>query len=116
MRSIYDSCKRTVASFEELLLTSEVSDHQHAGHIPVKDLTNEFGRFKVWAGSLGARISPQRRVSLDYRLQDSQFYKQRVTQDLDILDETLQKGNHAPRIILSAIMTFLSALARFLYQ
>lgn len=112
MGSIYNSCERTAASFEELILTNERSDPRHAGQIPAKDITNEFGRFKVWAGSLGARALPQRRVSLDYRLKDSRFYKRKVTEDLDILDETLRKGQHTLNIVYLTTMISPFALVR----
>lgn len=68
------------------LFTRELSD------ICVLD---EYERYRVWAGNLGAHHPPQKRVSLDYRLRDAAFYKQRVIKVLIDLQDSLKKGTYS---------------------
>lgn len=68
------------------LFTLELSD------IRVLD---EYKRYKVWAGNLGAHHPPPKRISLDYRLRDVAFYKQRVIEVLIDLQDSLKKGTHS---------------------
>ena len=59
-----------------------------AARLPVRDLgnqleswevMNEFDRYRVWAGNVGAMHRGRRyQISLDYRLSEAAFYKQKV--------------------------------------
>ena len=54
------------------------------------DIQDEFGRFRIWSGNIGAhRIG---RASLDYRLRDASHIRQRVEFLLQDLVETIQDG------------------------
>jgi hypothetical protein len=90
--SIYESQERCRSSFEGLIDILKNPARDYGDQIPPKGVANEFSRFKVWAGSLGARQNPQRRISLDYRLRDSTYYRDRVVEFLDDLHASLQKG------------------------
>lgn len=49
----------------------------------------EYGRFKVWRGNVGAHHSISRRISLDYRLRDSKFYRDKIVHHLHDLSAAL---------------------------
>jgi len=50
----------------------------------------EFGRFKVWSSNIGAhQTGPS---SLDYRLRESKTLQIRVSELLDSLKESLERG------------------------
>jgi len=69
-----------VQSFETLLSTLQHSRREvkpeYSGSIRL-----EFGRYKVWAGNVGAAHQGRTyRLSLDYRLKDASFYQERASQ------------------------------------
>lgn len=72
-KSISASHDECIKVFEELLSLSQSTDVS-------ADIQNEFGRYKVWAGNVGA-AGHTYRISLDYRLKDASFYRDRVSGD-----------------------------------
>lgn len=84
----------SVSVVQKLIEAQELPDSQNAAKIPRKSVFNEFGCFKVWAGSNRANHPPHKRISLDFRLRDSKLYRVKVVEDLGLLDESLQKGKH----------------------
>lgn len=49
-------------------------------HEELKQFEDEFAKFKLWGGNLGAAHSGKTyEISLDYRLQEAQFYKTQVS-------------------------------------
>jgi hypothetical protein len=69
-------------SFEELIdaIQNPVRDfHEQA---PLKQAQEEFEKYKLWAGNVGASHSGKRyEISLDYRLREASFYKEKVSLD-----------------------------------
>ena len=55
-------------------------------------LVDQLGRFKIWAGSIGAFQELPTPSSLDYRLSEAPKVALQVAELLDDLDETLQEG------------------------
>lgn len=45
-----------------------------------------------WRGNVGAHHEPTHRIPLDYRLRDSQFYREKIIRLLKDLEETLRSG------------------------
>ncbi|KAF4334679.1 serine threonine kinase [Fusarium beomiforme] len=76
-------------SFSGLIEVLETPTRNIPDLIPLRGIENEHARFNVWAGSVRAKHSPHKRISLDYRLRDSNFYTVRVIDILQRLDSTL---------------------------
>lgn len=92
MGSIHHSYADCKLAFERLIQVLDAPNRHFGDQMPAKGVLNEYGRFKVWSGSVGANHPPQKRVSLDYRLKDSQFYGDNVLDIISRLADTLQKG------------------------
>lgn len=85
--SWYGVCIR---SFDRLCNLLRVSESEFSGQISLLALQDEIGRFRVWAGNVGAHQGG--RTSLDHRLREaSQVYGQ-VTELLSDLSRALQEG------------------------
>ncbi|PNP61392.1 hypothetical protein FNYG_13875 [Fusarium nygamai] len=78
------------SSFSRVIKSLGTSTSDANDGIPLKGIANEYSRFDVWAGSVGAKHPPHKRISLDYRLRDSSFYAARVVDILQRLDSTLK--------------------------
>lgn len=85
-------CLRCISAFDQLITTLNNPASDYGNQLPLKGVINEYGRFKVLVGSLGAKHPPERRISLDYRLRDAEFYKIRIAEILERLERVLQKG------------------------
>ena len=82
--------KNCMETFSALLVTLNDRSYQFQDQIQPEDVKDEFGRFRIWSGNIGAhRIG---RSSLDYRLRDASHIRQRVVSLLDDLKEILQDG------------------------
>ncbi|KAJ4113856.1 hypothetical protein NW765_011463 [Fusarium oxysporum] len=93
MGTVNDSYLQCAASFSLLVEVLKISSHGFTGEIPLEGVVNEHARFNVWAGSVGAKHPPHKRISLDYRLRDSNFYTIRVVEILQRLESTLKIGS-----------------------
>ncbi|KAH6679400.1 hypothetical protein B0J14DRAFT_296811 [Halenospora varia] len=81
-----------VQSFEEALATIRNPSHNLTGPRLSSIVQNESSRYNVWAGNVGAPHHGRTyRLSLDYRLKDASFYRDRVVELLLDLESTLQK-------------------------
>ncbi|KAF9784851.1 hypothetical protein IL306_006737 [Fusarium sp. DS 682] len=89
MAAINDCYFQCSASFGRLIEALDTPTRDIAGLIPRRGIQNEHARFNVWAGSVGAKHSPHKRISLDRRLRESNFYLVRVIDILQRLDSTL---------------------------
>ena len=68
------------ASFTKLVSAVEKSDRAFEDQAPTQAVLNEFDRYKVWAGNMGAAHFGKRYpISLDYRLREASFYKDQVS-------------------------------------
>ncbi|RKL00305.1 hypothetical protein BFJ71_g5793 [Fusarium oxysporum] len=89
MTTVSDCYIQCSGSFSRLIKILDTSTRDTKQRIPLKGISNEYSRFDVWAGSVGAKHPPHKRISLDYRLRDSRFYTVRVVDILQRLDSTL---------------------------
>ncbi|KAL9101608.1 MAG: hypothetical protein Q9163_003147 [Psora crenata] len=66
--------------------------------IPIKDVQEEFGKYKIWAGNVGAAHSGRRyEISLDYRLREASFLRHQVLRLLKTLNEKLENASSLVR-------------------
>lgn len=86
--NIATSYRQSEASFNDLCsVLKSLVDSENEG-VTLKNIENERGRFRVWAGNIGAhRIGG--RASLDYRLREASDVKSEVVQILDYLRRTV---------------------------
>ena len=84
--SIASQCVHCKNSFDKLLENPQISNDQAI----TQRLLNEFGRFKIWAGNVGAHRTG--RVSLDYRLQEASHIHKELAKLLGQLNGALEKG------------------------
>lgn len=96
MTTISDCYIQCSGSFSRLIKSLGTSTGDTNERIPLKGIVNEYSRFDVWAGSVGAKHVPHKRISLDYRLRDSSFYAARVVDILQRLNSTLNTGTSIP--------------------
>ena len=82
--SQYALCKN---AFNNLLENVGKSDDDHA---VAQRISNEFGRFRVWAGNAGAHRTG--RVSLDHRLRDASHIYEELSKLLGELKKDLDDG------------------------
>ena len=68
-------------------------------------LVDQLGRFKIWAGNIGAFQELPLPSSLDYRLREAPKIVDQVIELLDDLDETLQEGTAIPQIFYRIFLT-----------
>ena len=86
--SIASQYVRCESSFDKLLQNLATSDDQ----VVTQRLLDEFGRFRVWAGTAGAHQIG--RVSLDYlyRLREASHIHEELTELLGELNKDLEEG------------------------
>lgn len=82
---------RCMRYFDQLRLLLQDSDPQmHAG-ISYSAVCDELGRFRIWAGNIGALQDKQ--SSLDFRLRDAPRISDQVVELLQDLSESLEEGS-----------------------
>ena len=68
-------------SFTALATAVKLPVRNYGDQIKPWEVMNEFDRYKIWAGNVGAMHRGRRyQISLDYRLSEANFYKQQVCQ------------------------------------
>jgi len=82
----HDSCEK---AFEELILAATEPTRDFGDQLTLPSIKEEYGRFKVWRGNVGAQHHSSRRISLDYRLRESKFYRDKIVHHLLDLSEAL---------------------------
>ncbi len=88
--TITDHVGGCLESFRDLTLALNGENRDFRDQIRLEDVEDEFGRFRIWSGNIGAhRVG---RSSLDYRLRDASHIRQRVISLLVDLKETLQES------------------------
>ncbi|KAF2739421.1 hypothetical protein EJ04DRAFT_310934 [Polyplosphaeria fusca] len=86
LSELYFRCHR---SFQAAL--SAFGPQEHGPDLSKRDVESEFDKFRLWAGNVGAMHTGQRyKLSLDYRLRESPFYRERVTSFLNTLDQKVR--------------------------
>lgn len=96
MAGILSTCHaECITAFENLLQALQRNSPGLPGPDLDEALQNEFGRYKVWAGNVGAAHQGRTyRISLDYRLKDASFYRDRVRIFLRILKDFMLRRIH----------------------
>ena len=82
----HDVC---VSAFDRFLAVARENDGTSALLLAISD---EYGRFKVWARNIGAHQKGS--VSLDHRLREADHVKRQIVKILTYLAETLDEGQH----------------------
>lgn len=84
------ACLRSFAQVRKSIPTASLS---LSGQIQVDAFEDEFGRFRVWAGNVGALQKGH--SSLDYRLREATLVRDNVQKLLKELHECLQESTSA---------------------
>jgi hypothetical protein len=87
-------------NFEELGLALSTDEGQVQTIVSSLAVTNELGRFRIWASNIGALGIGT--TSLDYRLRDAEYLFFTVKSLLESLRENLEDGF----IILTELLTW----------
>lgn len=91
MASIHISAHVDVCGRGFLSLTEALTDTpRFAAQAPPQSITDEFDRFKIWAGNIAAHLKGRR--SLEYRLRDAAHLKDETHNLLTALQGSLTDG------------------------
>lgn len=88
--TIASSVSDCIHSFENFVFQIRHTDAQASNMIEASEVIDELGRFRVWAGNIGAHRKGL--SSLDYRLRDASHIKRKVQSLLSDLDDAIQRG------------------------
>lgn len=86
--SISSRAKKCLELFDELLGLPDALD----GDASAAEAVDCLGRFKIWAGNIGALQQPELQSSLDYRLRDASRIAIQTVDLLDELAESIEDG------------------------
>ncbi|KAK8188772.1 uncharacterized protein BKA78DRAFT_158295 [Phyllosticta capitalensis] len=92
-RAIAESHFLSLDAFNQLWDATEQSDVAQRSPAWLQGLSEEYDRYQLWAGNLGAGNSNYK-LSLDYRLEDASFYRNRVLSLLKILRRHIGRALH----------------------
>ncbi|KAE9376716.1 hypothetical protein N431DRAFT_453112 [Stipitochalara longipes BDJ] len=81
---------KCVGLFEDLVELLRQPDQQYDYGISDTETTDAFGRFKIWAGNIGAFQQIDLKSSLDFRLRESPKISTQILEILDDLAESLE--------------------------
>lgn len=98
MTAIRNSTVACSRSFRLLATSLEDGDATHRALIDPANLEDEYGRFRVWTGNLGAQQKGH--SSLDYRLRDSPLLQSNVLKLLRELETNLSEGMQSSVLLL----------------
>ncbi|OCL02070.1 hypothetical protein AOQ84DRAFT_383049 [Glonium stellatum] len=85
--SIATHVENCLKAFSTLCVGLQSSNRANSYQIHLSDVKDEFGRFRIWSGNIGAHRTG--RSSLSYRLRDASHLKSRVIELLTDLKEAL---------------------------
>lgn len=88
--TIASSVSDCLRSFEDFVFQIRHTDAEASNLIESSEVIDELGRFRVWAGNIGAHRKGL--SSLDYRLRDASHIKSKVQSLLCNLDDAIQRG------------------------
>ncbi|KAK0662433.1 O-acetyl-ADP-ribose deacetylase MACROD1 [Lasiodiplodia hormozganensis] len=101
MVSIRDRSVACSRSFRLLAAALESGNNEHRSLIDPTSLEDEYGRFRVWGGNLGAQQKGH--SSLDYRLRESPLLQSNV---LKLLQELENNINEAHAVVTGARLPY----------
>jgi hypothetical protein len=88
---ISDSHAGCFFAFGDLIDAIQHPVRDFGDQIPLKDVQEEFAKYNIWAGNVGAAHSGKRyEISLDYRLREESFLRDQVLSLLKTLNEKLK--------------------------
>ena len=94
MSPIASCAKNCLGLFEDLVELLRQPAHQDDYGISDAETTDAFGRFKIWAGNIGAFQQIDLKSSLDFRLRDTPKISTQILEILDDLAESLEDGEY----------------------
>lgn len=94
-QSIASSYRQSELSFNDLCSCLKLTESLEIEGITLKNIENELGRFRVWAGNIGAH-QVGGRASLDYRLREASDVKSEVVKILEYLKRTVIRCEYIP--------------------
>jgi hypothetical protein len=92
--SIFGCQYQCVQAFENCIKALEHPIRAFNDHISITQVSEDYGRFKVWRGNVGALHPATRRLSLDFRLRDAAIYRDMIVSHLLDLSEALEAGEY----------------------
>ncbi|TVY88148.1 hypothetical protein LAWI1_G005905 [Lachnellula willkommii] len=99
--SIASRAKKCLELFDELLGLPHEPDNRDGQDVSAAEAVDCLGRFKIWAGNIGALQRPELQSSLDYRLRDASASRI-AAQIVDLLDELAESIEDACSIVSNA--------------
>ncbi|CAD6579307.1 MAG: hypothetical protein ASARMPREDX12_009124 [Alectoria sarmentosa] len=87
--AIADRSRQCVRSFGRLAEFAQQNVGGYESQVSITTVSDEFGRFKIWAGNIGALQEDSR--SLDYRLREASQVRDQVTKILQDLEFSLHE-------------------------
>jgi len=95
---ICDSHAQCYTAFQSLLEALDRPARDFRAQLPPKTVDEEFDKYKIWAGNVGAAHRGRRyEISLDYRLREASFIKKQVLSLLDSLEDKLNQATSLVR-------------------
>ena len=85
--------KNCLIHFKQIYAVLSKPDSRYRSDISCADVLDELGRFKVWAGNIGALQPTEMTSSLEYRLRETARTRQYVLDCLEDLQGSLQESN-----------------------
>ena len=89
---IASQCRLCVSYFDQLSSLLKAQERQSLFGISHTVVCDELGRFRIWAGNIGAFQTIKLQSSLDYRLREAPKILRQIVQLLEDLSESLQDG------------------------
>jgi hypothetical protein len=81
---------RCFFAFESLIRALKQPARDFQDQISPREIQNEFDKYTIWAGNVGAAHSGKRyEISLDYRLREASFLREQVSKLLSTLEEKI---------------------------
>lgn len=98
MTTINEAVKDITSCFKEINAITEVEGYEHKEFLPPEVLQDQYARFRLWAGSLGAFRRSMMHSSLDYRLREATTIRDYVFETLAELKSSLDHSTSAELI------------------
>ncbi|KAL7935837.1 hypothetical protein V8C35DRAFT_298354 [Trichoderma chlorosporum] len=88
--TISEAHEKCYLAFENLLSALQQPERDFEEQLPLKNVQEEFDKYKLWAGNMGAAHSGENyKISLDYRLRDALFIQDQILNFLATLDDKI---------------------------
>lgn len=91
--SIASHARLSLRYFDQLSLLLQDPDHQQHAAISYSAACDELGRFRIWAGNIGALQDDPKRTSLGFRLREAPRVANQVVELLQDLSESLEESS-----------------------